>query len=126
MIEEKYGTSTILNIYYDSPDFRLIRASIEKPLYKEKLRLRAYGSVTDDSEVFIEIKKKLNGVVYKRRTSMPLRDARVFLNAPMRTPGSDQVLREAEWMLNSYRLAPLLLSAMTVPLSWEKTTRISA
>jgi hypothetical protein len=106
MIEEKYGTSTILNIYYDTPDFRLIRASIEKPLYKEKLRLRGYGSVTDNSEVFIEIKKKLNGVVYKRRTSMVLRDAREFLNSNARKPGSEQVLCEAAWMLDSYNLVP--------------------
>jgi hypothetical protein len=105
MIEEKYGASTILNIYYDTPDWRLIRASVEKPLYKEKLRLRAYGAATDDSEVFIEIKKKLNGVVYKRRTSMPLSDAREFLNSRTRTLGGDQVLREAEWMLNAYNLA---------------------
>jgi hypothetical protein len=106
MIEEKYGTSTILNIYYDAPDFRLIRASIEKPLYKEKLRLRAYGTVTDNSEVFIEIKKKLNGVVYKRRASMMLRDAREFLNSHTRKPGGEQVLCEAAWMLDSYNLVP--------------------
>jgi hypothetical protein len=106
MIEEKYGTSTILNIYYDTPDWRLIRASIEKPLYKEKLRLRAYGEVTDNSEVFIEIKKKLNGVVYKRRTSMKLRNAREFLNNRTRKSGGEQVLCEAAWMLNSYNLYP--------------------
>jgi hypothetical protein len=106
MTQEKYGASTILNIYYDTPDWRLIRASIEKPLYKEKLRLRAYGTVTDDSEVFIEIKKKFNGVVYKRRDAMPLHDARIFLNTLARRAGENQVLREAEWMINSYCLAP--------------------
>jgi hypothetical protein len=106
MVEQKYGASTILNIYYDTPDWRLIRASLEKPLYKEKLRLRAYGTVTEDSEVFIEIKKKYHGIVYKRRAALPLRDARAFLNTPTRTPGDDQVLREADWMLNTYGLAP--------------------
>jgi hypothetical protein len=106
MIEEKYGTSTILNIYYDTPDWALIRASIEKPLYKEKLRLRAYGEVTDNSEVFIEIKKKLNGVVYKRRISMLLRDAREFLNSNTKKTSGEQVLCEAAWMLNSYNLYP--------------------
>jgi hypothetical protein len=106
MVEQKYGASTILNIYYDTPDWRLIRASLEKPLYKEKLRLRAYGTVTDDSEVFVEIKKKFHGIVYKRRAALLLEDAREFLNAPMRTPGDEQVLREADWMLSTYRLAP--------------------
>jgi hypothetical protein len=106
MVEQTYGASTILNIYYDTPDWRLIRASIEKPLYKEKLRLRAYGAVTDDSEVFIEIKKKFHGIVYKRRAALSLLDARAFLSSPLRTPGDDQVLREADWMLNTYGLAP--------------------
>jgi hypothetical protein len=107
MEEEHYGASTILNIYYDSPDYRLIRASIEKPLYKEKLRLRAYGSVREDSEVFVEIKKKFNGVVYKRRESMPLVDACAFLNNSRdRTAGANQVLREALWMLHTHQLIP--------------------
>jgi hypothetical protein len=119
MTEEKYGASTILNIYYDTPDWKLIRASIEKPLYKEKLRLRAYGALTDDSEVFLEIKKKFNGVVYKRRTAMPLCNAREFLNSRTRTPGGEQVLREAEWMLNSYCLAP------TAAISYDREAYVS-
>jgi hypothetical protein len=106
MTEEKYGEHTINNIYYDTEDFRLIRASIEKPLYKEKLRLRAYGSVTDESTVFIEIKKKFNGVVYKRRTDLPLNKACEFLNEKERNPDSVQILREADWMLKLYDLIP--------------------
>ncbi|MDR1003090.1 MAG: polyphosphate polymerase domain-containing protein [Oscillospiraceae bacterium] len=106
MTEEQYGEYTISNIYYDTPDFRLIRASIEKPLYKEKLRLRAYGTVTESSEAFIEIKKKFKGVVYKRRAELPLENARAFLNGKNRQPSSEQVLRETDWMLNLYGLAP--------------------
>jgi hypothetical protein len=106
MEEEHYGSSTILNIYYDTTDMRLIRSSIEKPLYKEKLRLRAYGEVTDDSEVFVEIKKKYMGVVYKRRESMAYYLACQFLHGYNHALGSSQVLREADWMLNSYHLLP--------------------
>ncbi|MDR0984629.1 MAG: polyphosphate polymerase domain-containing protein [Ruminococcus sp.] len=124
MTEERYGEHTISNIYYDTLDFQLIRASIEKPLYKEKLRLRAYGSVTDNSEVFIEIKKKFKGVVYKRRVGLPLKDAREFLNSNQRKFGlgqvfsdniynlipkatdSGQVFSEANWMLKLYNLIP--------------------
>ena len=65
---DEYGETTILNIYFDTPDFRLIRASLEKPEYKEKLRLRTYGTPCEDSTAFVEIKKKYAGVVYKRRT----------------------------------------------------------
>ncbi|MDR0963769.1 MAG: polyphosphate polymerase domain-containing protein [Clostridium sp.] len=106
MSAEQYGEHTILNVYYDTPDFRLIRASIEKPLYKEKLRLRAYGSVTDQSEVFIEIKKKFKGVVYKRRVGLPLQEASAFMHSGVRDPGTQQVLRETDWMLNLYGLTP--------------------
>lgn len=57
MIPDEHGESTICNIYYDTPDFRLIRRSLEKPVYKEKLRLRSYGTASKDEKVFLELKK---------------------------------------------------------------------
>ena len=77
---DKYGESDILNIYYDTPDFSLIRTSLEKPVYKEKLRLRSYGTAKDESTSFIEIKKKYKGVVYKRRIDAPYRKAKNYLD----------------------------------------------
>ena len=71
MTPDSHGESTIRNIYYDTNDFRLARHSIEKPLYKEKLRVRSYKKVTGEEKVFVELKKKYKGVVYKRRTTMP-------------------------------------------------------
>lgn len=69
-----YGEYTICNTYYDTEDWRLIRASIEKPAYKEKLRMRSYGTPSESSKVFAELKKKCGGVVYKRRiTTSPAR-----------------------------------------------------
>ena len=67
---DEYGQYTICSIYYDTPDFALIRASLEKPVYKEKLRLRSYGVPTDDARAFVELKKKFGGVVYKRRITL--------------------------------------------------------
>lgn len=64
---DNFGESDICNLYCDTPDFLLARRSIEKPFYKEKLRIRSYGVVTEKSEVFVEIKKKYDSVVYKRR-----------------------------------------------------------
>ena len=55
---DEYGLSTICNIYYDTVDYKLISRSIEKPIYKEKIRLRSYGIPTPDSTVFLELKKK--------------------------------------------------------------------
>ena len=71
---DQYGKTSIASLYYDTPDFRLIRASVEKPLFKEKIRLRSYGIATDESPVFLELKRKAYGVVYKRRvqTTIPL------------------------------------------------------
>ena len=69
----------ISNIYYDTENDQLIRAYIEKPVYKEKLRLRAYGTLEVTDNVFVEIKKKYNGIVNKRRTSMTLQEAYVRL-----------------------------------------------
>lgn len=67
MTEDSHGHSTILSLYFDTPDFLLIRRSIDKPVYKEKLRLRSYGVASHDSKVFLELKKKYDKVVYKRR-----------------------------------------------------------
>jgi len=57
MAQDKYGRPTIRNLYFDTDHYRLIRRSIEKPTYKEKLRLRSYGSAASDSPVFVELKK---------------------------------------------------------------------
>ena len=64
---DKYGLTTISSIYYDTPTYTLINKSIEKPSYKEKLRLRSYGLAKEDSPVFLEIKRKNDKIVYKRR-----------------------------------------------------------
>lgn len=64
-----YGETTIQSLYFDTDDYRLIRTSIEKPDYKEKLRLRSYGLAKEDGEVFLELKKKCSGVVLKKAYS---------------------------------------------------------
>ena len=75
MALDQYGRSSIRNIYFDTNTYRLIRNSIEKPIYKEKLRIRSYGRAAEDSTVFVELKKKYNHVVYKRRISLPEAEA---------------------------------------------------
>ena len=75
MALDEYGRTVIRNIYFDTPNFRLIRASIEKPIYKEKLRVRSYSKATAQINVFVELKKKYKSVVYKRRLSLPEQSA---------------------------------------------------
>ncbi len=71
---DKYNKSHLLSVYYDSDDYRLITKSIEKPEFKEKLRIRSYGPPLDDDQIYVELKKKFDGVVYKRRTMAKYQD----------------------------------------------------
>ena len=99
------------NIYYDTENDQLIRASIEKPVYKEKLRLRAYGTPELTDNVFVEIKKKYNGIVNKRRTSITLQEAYYFLDDDICPDSHEgrinrQVLKEIDYFKNFYHLQP--------------------
>lgn len=98
---DKYGKSTICNIYFDTPSFLLIRRSIEKPIYKEKLRLRSYGVATGDSTVFLELKKKYNSVVYKRRMDMSEKIAMGYL-CESKPIVNTQITREIDYFRNQY------------------------
>lgn len=75
MEPDEYGRTTIRNIYYDTENYRLVRRSIESPVYKEKLRVRSYTQAAADSTVFVELKKKHDSVVYKRRLPLAERTA---------------------------------------------------
>ena len=106
MVSNQYGRHTICNIYFDTPDYRLIRASIEKPVYKEKLRLRSYGVAKKEDTVFVELKKKYNGIVYKRRVSMTLQEAKQYLLRGKQPHTSCQILKEIDWFLDFYQPIP--------------------
>lgn len=100
---DAYGESTVCNIYFDTPDYRLIRMSLEKPVYKEKLRIRAYGTPNEHSNSFIELKKKYKGVVYKRRVDMTYNDAVTYICTREHPPGAnEQILREIDYFLEYY------------------------
>ncbi len=120
MVPDEHGESTICNIYYDTADYRLIRASLEKPAYKEKLRLRSYGVTEPGGEVFPELKKKYKGIVYKRRITLPEDAAGEFIagRAPLGEHG--QIGREIEYFTAFYAL---LFPA--VHLSYERSAWFS-
>lgn len=88
MSPDVHGESEIRNIYYDTPDFRLIRHSLEGPVYKEKLRMRSYGRAGEADDVFLEIKKKYDQVVYKRRIALPQGEAVAALGGGAPLPQS--------------------------------------
>ncbi|MBQ3842372.1 MAG: polyphosphate polymerase domain-containing protein [Ruminiclostridium sp.] len=102
MIPDEHGESTICNIYCDTPDFRLIRRSLEKPVYKEKFRIRSYGRVKEDGKVFMELKKKYDGIVYKRRISLTQADAVDYINGCEALPKDGQIEREIDYFVKFY------------------------
>lgn len=110
MVPDVYGNYSISNVYYDTPDYRLIRESLEKPVYKEKLRMRSYGVPGSHDTVFVEIKKKFEGVVYKRRITMEMQDAALYLYGARRGDGS-QISREIDYFLKLYQPAPKVFIA---------------
>ena len=110
-VPDAYGESHICNIYYDTPDWCLIRRSLDKPAYKEKLRLRTYGVPHPDSVAFAEIKKKYQGIVYKRRVSMTYAEALAYLAGTSEAPEASQITSEIDWM---YRIYTGLRPAMVI------------
>lgn len=109
MIADEHGESTICSLYFDTPSFQLIRRSIERPIYKEKLRLRSYGVAHADTKVFVELKKKYKKVVYKRRITLKESDAMRYLltgEIDKRT----QITDEIDYFKNFYSgIAPAML-----------------
>ena len=102
MVPDEYSHSSIRNLYLDTPDFRLIRRSLERPVYKEKLRVRSYGRVGEQEPVFVELKKKYFSVVYKRRISLLQDQARACLEGAQPWPDS-QIGRELDYAMDFYK-----------------------
>lgn len=107
MQPDQYGLTKVCSLYFDTSAARLARESIEKPMYKEKLRLRTYGVPTEESTSFLELKKKFDGIVYKRRETLPYAEAMAFLTQRKRPARWSQIFEEIEWVLSFYEgLAP--------------------
>ena len=98
---DAYSHSSIRNLYLDTPDFRLIRRSLEKPIYKEKLRLRSYGCAKREAPVFMELKKKYRSIVYKRRLTLPYGRALDCLTGDSPWPET-QIGREIGYVMDFY------------------------
>ena len=106
MEPDRYSNYAISNVYYDTYNFDLIRTSLDKPVYKEKLRVRSYGVPSASDDVFVELKKKFDGVVYKRRITMNAADAEESL-ARGYLDREDQISKEINWFLHCYEPVPM-------------------
>ena len=106
IVPDRYFRSVVCSLYYDTEDYALIRHSIEAPVYKEKLRVRSYGVPGAEDEVFIELKKKFKGMVYKRRIAMSARAAVAYLAGEAPPPECSQMTREIDWFLHENAVRP--------------------
>lgn len=107
MEPDEYGHNTIRTIYYDTDNYRLVRTSLQKPVYKEKLRVRSYKTAGPEDEVFVELKKKFNDMVYKRRFSTTEKLAEEYLTGHKPLPVKTQITAEVDYFLRFYEtLAP--------------------
>lgn len=103
MQPDAYGATTIRNLYFDTDNYRLIRRSMEKPMYKEKLRVRSYQKAGEQDKVFVELKKKFDAVVYKRRLSMTAGEANRWLIGEEPCPTDHQIAHEIAYFLEHYQ-----------------------
>ena len=121
MEPDRFGLTTIASLYYDTPDYRLVRASLEKPLFKEKLRLRSYGQATENSPVFLELKRKACDIVYKRRIGITVEEADRFLCRAESPRDSGQISREIRAFLDHY--GPLVPACVIL---YERTAYVES
>lgn len=113
---DKYGQYSICNIYLDTEDFYFIRHSLDRPMYKEKMRIRSYGNADINDKVFFEIKKKYNGIVYKRRITISLKEAEDYIQHGITPPSlegyhANQIFSEIDHLMNKYSPSPKLYLA---------------
>ncbi len=110
MEPDAFGKTSIASLYYDTPDYRLIRASADKPEFKEKIRLRSYGLAAHDSPVYLELKRKAYGIVYKRRVQSTIPKVEKFFSGEGDICAGGQINREITYFRDYYReLVPACL-----------------
>lgn len=102
MAMDQYGRTIIRNLYFDTENYRLIRHSMEHPVYKEKLRIRSYALAAPDGQIFVELKKKYDHIVYKRRLTMPQDDALSWLSGNKQLAPPCQIGQEIDYFRRYY------------------------
>ncbi len=112
VVQDEYGRSTICNIYFDTDNYELISHSITKPYFKEKIRLRSYNVPNKESMVFLEIKRKADRVVGKRRIAMKFSDFDKYIKAPEAIKNNNkQIKNELDYYFKKYNLSSKMFIA---------------
>jgi hypothetical protein len=103
---DEYGQSTVYSVYYDNDDFEIAGKALGKLAYKEKLRLRSYGIPRPGDTVYLELKKKINGLSYKQRIPLPFTGTAQYLDFKSATIRHNYIFDEIQWFLHSYNPFP--------------------
>lgn len=106
---DEYGLHTICSLYYDTSDFAYVRHSLDKPDFKEKLRVRSYGIPTKDHLVFLELKKKLKDITYKRRVGLKLEESEQYMANLVLPENPDLTWKEIDWFCHRTPLEPKVI-----------------
>ncbi len=124
MIPDEYGKSTICNIYFDTNSYDLIGHSITKPFFKEKIRLRSYGTPNQDSNVFLEIKRKVDGIVCKRRIEMKLNEFNNYMNDKKSINNENvQIKNELDYYFDRFNLKKTMYISYNREAFYDKSDR---
>ena len=107
--KNKYFETTVCNIYFDNDQEELINTSIDKPIYKHKVRLRSYGIPKQNDDVFLEIKSKFKKIGNKRRIKMKLSDFNKYIRKNIFN--NNQIMREIDYLFKFYKLKPFYFIA---------------
>ena len=111
VVQDQYARYTICNIYYDTDNYAIIRRSLEKPVYKEKLRLRSYGVPGPEDQIYFELKKKYKNEVFKRRISLTPKSFRDYQEKGISPAGSTQISSEIKYFMKQYNPHPSVFIA---------------
>lgn len=110
-VADEFGSYTVCNLYFDTDSYEIIRRSIDKPIYKEKLRVRSYGVPSEDDKVFLELKKKYKKEVFKRRILLTVKEFEDYIYKGIKPDESDQILSEIDYYINMYNPYPRIFIA---------------
>lgn len=108
MIQDVHGKSRICNIYFDTDNYELISHSIQKPIYKDKIRLRSYNTPKKEDLVYLEVKRKYEGVVSKRRLQIKLKDVYKYFEKGYLQTGDMQIKSELDYYFKHFKLKPTM------------------
>ena len=116
----EYGIYTISSLYMENDCKDCYYETINGDPFRQKVRLRVYGKQAfKDSDAFLELKNKINGLVVKRRINMKLSDAVNFMNDCAKNGNSakiesyknadSQILKEIRQVIATKKLKPAVI-----------------